>query len=241
MKFYLFLFFIFIQISLSGQNTVLSKDDSLELKYQQMIKERRNYYTESCTRDSLRAINDSKTQNRYYINIAAPNGDEFLPSNELKEVFQKHGIIWGGTWMGSDIAGSYAYNTCYYHYTTELTEKKLGKNLIDNLIKEAVAQYVIKNPNKIFSNDEHSEWLYKGTFPSYDGNDQLNEDFFKNFIYPKNYDYSKQQYQSVTYVTLSLDQTGKVLKIKDIYHNIYNINNKQFVAYFEKEIKKFIK
>ncbi|MGK6342077.1 hypothetical protein ACMGDK_07555 [Chryseobacterium sp. DT-3] len=206
-----------------------------------MLKERRKYYTESCTRDSLRASIDSKTQNRYYINITAPNGDEFLPSNELKEVFQKHDIIWGGTWMVSDLAGSYAYNTCYYHFTTELTEKKFGKNVIDNLIKEAVAQYVRKNPEKIFTNDEHSEWLYKGTFPSYDGNDLLNKDFFKNFIYPDDYDYSKQKYQSLTYVILNLDEMGKVLKIKDFQHHIYSMHNRQYINYFEKEIKKFIK
>ncbi|REC59668.1 hypothetical protein DRF65_25065 [Chryseobacterium pennae] len=240
MKLYLFLL-VFLQSCLYAQESTALKNDSLKEWRIRANEERIKYNKERCREDSIRAEHDSKTKNKYFINIAAPGGDKFLPGEELKEVLKKHNIIWGGEWMGSDIGGS--TGECYYSFMTELTEKKFGKNFVDGLVKESVARYVKKHPRKIFDADEHTDWTYKGTYLSYiNDNDLLNKDFFSAFIYPEgyeNYDPS-QKYHSKTVVIITLDEKGKVLK-EEFSHNIYNDRNLKYIPYFEKEIKKFIK
>ena len=242
MKLYLFLFSVFLQSCLYAQESTTLKSDSLKELQKIAIAERKSYNKKHCSEDSIRAVKDSEIQNKYFINIAAPYGDKFLPGEELKTILKKHNIIWGGEWMGSDIG--WYFDECYYSVMTKLTEKKFGKDFMDGLVKESVALYVKKHPGKIFDNDEHCEWTYKGKYLSYtDDNDQLNKDFFNNFIYPEgyeNYNPSFQKYRSSTVVTLILDQNGKVLK-DQFSHEIYNDHNLKYIPYFEKEIKKFIK
>lgn len=224
--------------SFSTEDSVKIQKDAESKRFHEKLKKS---YKIECTSDSIKAVNDSKTQNKYYINIAAPYGDEFLPSLELKEILQKNNIIWGGTWMGSDLMGLYSEELCYYVEMTRITEEKFGKDFIDNLVKESVSKYVEKNPKKIFGKSEHLKWLYKNKNLDFWGDNLLNKEFFEKFIYPKNYDYSKQKYKSLTHVTLVLDKNGKVLKIKNLQHHFYNESNKAFIPYFEKEIKKFIR
>lgn len=241
MRFYLIWFCFCTQAFVFGQ--IASQEDSVkavqETEAKRRLKERLEYYNDRCKADSLRAVNDSKTQNKYYMNIAAPNGDLFIPVEELKEILKKHHIVWGGEWMGSDIGG-YAPNSCYYEYMTEFTIKKFGQDFINNLVRKSVSEYVERHPEKIFDQDEHTDWKYKGTYTDFEGKDLLNKDFAKGFIYPENYDYTKNKYDSQTIVILNLDRTGKVLKIVEFYHHIYNHNNEKYIPYFEKEIKKFI-
>ncbi|MDQ1163633.1 hypothetical protein QE422_004001 [Chryseobacterium sp. SORGH_AS 447] len=241
MKFYLILFSFFTQIFICRQ--VFSKEYSIkiikETETRKWREEVANYQKEQCYRDSLRAVNESKLKNKYYINIAAPYGDRFIPSEELKILLKKYDIIWGGEWMGSDIGG-YAPNSCYYTYMTKLTREKFGEEFIDNLIKKSVSNYVKKHPDKIFDEDEHTDWKYKGTYTDVSGKDVLNKDFSNAFLYPKDYDYTKNKYNSQTIAIINLDNTGKVLKIEKFYHHIYNENNQKYIPYFEKEIKKFI-
>ena len=242
MKQYLFLFSIFLQSFLYAQESEATTSDSLTKLRKIAFAESRNYNKKLCREDSMRAVRDSEIQNKYLINIAAPDGDKFLPGEELKTILKKHNIIWGGEWMGSDIGG-YS-GGCYYRTMTELTKKKFGEDFINGLVKESVALYVKKHPGKIFDYDEHTEWKYKGNYLSYtDDNDQLNKDFFSHFTYPEdyeNYNSSIQKYPSNTVVTLTLDSKGKVLK-HQFSHRIHNDHNLRYIPYFEKEIKKFIK
>lgn len=242
MKQYLFLFSAFLQSCLYAQESTASKSDSLAELKKIIFAERRSYNKKHCSQDSVRAVKDSEIQNKYFINIAAPYGDKFLPGEELKTILKKHNIIWGGEWMGSDIGG-YS-GECYYQGMTEFTKKKFGEDFINGLVKQSVAMYVKKHPGKTFDYDEHTEWTYKGNHLSYtDHNDQLNKDFFTRFTYPEgyeNYNSSFQKYHSSTIVTLTLDPKGKVLK-NQFSHHIYNDYNLKYIPYFEKEIKKFIK
>ncbi|WP_278377666.1 hypothetical protein [Chryseobacterium arthrosphaerae] len=40
---------------------------------------------------------------------------------------------------------------------------------------------------------------------------------------------------------MMLDEKGDLLKEAEFQHNIYNDNNRKYIPYFEKELKKFIK
>ena len=106
--------------------------DSLQKKRWAEINER---FEEQCTKDSNIAVEDSKTQNIYYINTPAPNGEDFLPSNELTEILKPYAIKFGGTWMGSDIAGYYTNNLCYKSLMTKFSEDKFGENFFEGMYR----------------------------------------------------------------------------------------------------------
>lgn len=241
MKFYLFLFFAFIQISLFGQDTLASKEDSIreqrEIKAKQWFLERQKYNHERCSQDSTRAVNDSKTQNKYFIITPAPSGDEFPAEEELKIALNKFNIIWGGTWMGSDIGG-YSPNSCYNSYMTELTEDKFGKVFIEDLVKQSVLNYAIKNPTILFEYNYHTDWIHDGNYSISDK--LLNEYFFKKFNYPAGYKALSKERESFTEVELELDRNTNVLKIDGFKHHIVNNYNQKFIPYFEKGIRDLI-
>lgn len=240
MKFYLFLLFVFIHITLFGQDTLASKGDSLTIQRERQAKqfflERQKYNRKSCSQDSIRAVNDSKTQNKYFINTPAPSGDEFPAEEELKIALSKYNIIWGGTWMGSDIGG-YSPNSCYNRYMTEFTEDKFGQVFIDDLVKQSVLSYAIKNPTILFEYNYHTDWIHDGNYPIADK--LLNECFFKKFNYPTGYKASSIENESFTEVELELDRNTGVIKINGFKHHIVNNYNQQFILYFEKRIRNF--
>lgn len=238
MKFYLFTFLFFIQLFVFGQNN--PQEDSLkrEREHREMYENRRKKHHENCTRDSLKAVTDSKIQNKYYINLVAPNGDNFLPAEELKQILNKHHIIWGGEWMGSDFGG-YAPYSCYYVYMTRLTEEKFGKEFMDGLVKESLLKYIDKNPSVIFKYNDHFDLLYDNDDLSDDK--IINEYFFKDFTYPKGYEVSKEKNQYFTEVKLHFNKDTHKLSVINFKHHIDNNHNKQFIPYFEKKIRNFVK
>lgn len=229
---------IFILFFLNFQSLALAQNDSIQRKF---LEAKKRYYTENCKKDSLRAIEESKMVNRYFMSIPAPYGDEFLPTNELEEILKKNNIIWAGFWMGSDIGG---YNgECYELSHTKATERKFGKMFLDNLIKAAVSNYIKKNPNIIFKHSHYLKWNYNGDYLDFlNGADELNKAFFSTFSYPNDFQFHKaeEKYKSSSDISILLDNKGKVLKIIDFHHHIYNSENNKFVPYLEESLKKFV-
>ncbi|WP_312761792.1 hypothetical protein [Epilithonimonas sp.] len=214
------------------------QSDSL---YKKFLDQSQKHYRQNCKKDSLKAVSDSKEINKYYMNIPAPYGDEFLPASELEIILRENNISWGGYYMGSDIGG---YNgECYELYMTKETEKKYGKDFIDNLLKKSVSDYVQKNPDLIFKHSDFLEWTYNGSYLDFMyGNDDLNKAFFSTFSYPHNYQSYKpsDKYKSLSDVSILLNENGKLLKIVSFHHHIYNSANNRFVPYLEKNLRKFV-
>ncbi|WP_418122335.1 hypothetical protein ACNFU2_16390 [Chryseobacterium sp. PTM-20240506] len=243
MKFYIFFFIFLTQAFLFGQDTSTKIADSLrkekEIEYIKRFQERQKYYNEQCSNDSIKAVEDSKIENKYFTYLIAPGGDDFPAKKEIEQALKKHNIIWGGAFMGSDIPAHYTSNLCYHRYMNYFTEKKFGKDLIEDIVKQSLVDHVNKNPSIIFEYNDNLNWIYKGDPKLADI--LLNTFFFKNFMYPKGYIDSSQKNQSFTKVMLYVDENDDTLKVESFDHHIINRYNKQFIPYFEKKIKSFIK
>ncbi|MGE4512673.1 MAG: hypothetical protein AB7E26_02500 [Chryseobacterium sp.] len=239
MKSYLFL------LLFSGQYIVFaqtfSKEDSLNLKRENEAKERLReilkYRKEQCTKDSLIAVHDAKTVNKYFINNIAPGGSDFPAKKQLEESLKKLGVVWSGTWMGS-CTGGYSANSCYYRYMNEFTEQKFGKEIIQNIIRKSLLDYIEKNPSIIFEYNDHLDWLYENNQVLADV--LINKLFYKKFPCPKGYRKSLNQNQSYTKVYLFYDDASKSLKLDHFTHKTADINSKKFIPYFEQKITEFI-
>ncbi|ASK31689.1 hypothetical protein CEY12_16910 [Chryseobacterium sp. T16E-39] len=243
MKFYTFFFIFFTQAFFFGQDIPAKITDSLksarEIEYKKIFLERLKYYKEQCSNDSIKAVNNSKIENKYFIYLTAPSGDDFPAKKELEEALKNYNIIWGGTMMGSDIPGHYISDLCYHHYMSYFTEKKFGKDFIENIVRQSLLNHLNKNHSVIFEYNEHLNWIYEGDPQLADV--LLSQYFFKNFRYPKGYQYSSKENQSFTEVTLELDEENYTLKLEGLNHHFENQQNEQFIPYFEKKIRNFIK
>lgn len=174
--------------------------DSLQKKRWEEINKR---FEEQCTRDSNIAVEDSKTQNIYYINTPAPNGEDFLPSNELTEILKPYGIKFGGTWMGSDIAGYYTDSLCYKSTMTRIAKDKFGEKFFEEKKQEALELFIKNNPDKIFDYRIERIKFSENNFEI---------DFWKSFKLPKDYIKSNEG-SSKVYAFFTIDKNGKAENI----------------------------
>lgn len=230
------LILLFIPTLFCTQEKIISEEDSVKIQKEIEIQKRIKDYKDRCKIDSLKAAHDSKIQNKYYINLAAPAGDDFPADKEINELLIKHNIVWGGTWMGSDLAGYYTNNSCYYVYMINFTEEKFGKEFIDKLVKQSLLNHIEKNPSVIFEYNDHLDWIYEGEYSLADK--LLNKYFFTKFKYPKNYKYSSVDNQNFTEVELEVDDNSYIIMLAGFKHHLSK--NKEFIPYFEKSIRQFI-
>ena len=238
MRLLTFLFAFVFQTIIFAQT--FSPEDSIQKKQEservQMFKERLKQYNELCSKDSIRAVNDSKIQNKFYIFNTVPSGNDFPAKNELRDILKNNNILWGGIGTGSDIPLHYTTDKCYSSYMTFFTEKKFGKEFIDNLVKQSLLNHIEKNPSIIFEYNDHLDWIYEGEYSLADK--LLNKHFFTKFKYPKNYKYSSVENQNFTEVELEVDENSYIVKLVGFKHHLSK--NKEFIPYFEKSIRQFI-
>ena len=224
-----------ILIVIIVQNFVLGQNDSLHLK-------ERESFIKQCNEDKIRAINDSKTRTIYYINLAAPYDYDLLQKNELSEILKKYNIEFGGTWMGSDLAGFYTSESCYMITMTKIAIEKYGEEFFNEKINEALKIFIKKNPNKVF--DYRTEKIdHSAKILGVKDEEQskiLKNWFWKKYKLPKDYISKKnEEYYSYILASFIIDQKGKISNI-EVEAKIQNPDNQKHKEYFEKSFKEYI-
>lgn len=199
--------------------------DSLQMKRRDEIVKN---FEAKCTKDRNRAIDDSKKTIIYYVNIPAPDGQEFLQEKEFAEILKPYGITFGGSWMGSDIAGYYTSNSCYHSSMTKFAEVKFGESFFEGKINEALKIFIINNPDRVFDYRRESLKFAENNFEV---------DFWRKFKLPKNYIKSKNKEDSSKVdAFFTIDKDGKAENV-DLEPYFKNKSNTKF----EKQILSAIK
>lgn len=242
MRLFIFSFVFLFQITIFAQN--ISKENSLDslkiIEYKKRRDQILKFSVEQCKRDSIRAVTDFKTINKFYINTPGPNGSDFPASSELKALLDKLNISFAGTWSGNCF-GTYSTGECYYIYSTKLTEEKFGKEAINKLLKQAVYERIEKEPILIFEDNDHLGWLHEGEITIADI--LLNKYFFENFKYPKRYKKKSEADNSYTEVQVSVNWDEEKLNIEPerYIHHFQDNSNEKYIPNFEKMIADFLK
>lgn len=230
--------FLIIGISFGQESEVFTLSEDEYAKRVAIFKEGMKIYKELCSKDSLRALNDSRTENKLYTYNIAPSGSDFPAKEELKELLKKNNISWGGMGVSSDRPHVYVTDKCYQHQMDFYTREKFGEDFINDLVKQALLQYIEKKPAIILSYNDHLDWIYENNSKIAD--DLINQLFHKSFSYPKRYNHTLNE-GSYTDIKLILDKENYTMDIEDFVHHIEDDHNKKFIPYFEKSIKNFIK
>ena len=219
MKKYLFLF-AFLKCIL-----VFSQLDSIQKKRWGEINKN---FEEKCIKDSNRALEDSKTKTVYYFDVPAPNGEDLLQEKEFSEILKPYGISFGGSKMGSDIAGYYTPDLCYQSSMTKYAVDKFGDKFFGDKIQQALELFIRNNPDRIFDYRRDHLTFAKNNFEI---------DFWGKFKFPKNYVRRKNNYEfSKIYVFFTIDKNGKAENV-EFEKDFKNKDNLKF----EKQILSSIK
>ncbi|WP_278551496.1 hypothetical protein [Elizabethkingia bruuniana] len=260
-------FFMVFPLFFFSQNVNKEKDSIEEVRlkeYMEMQKELYKDFAKKCSKDSIRAVNDSRKQYSYFISRPAPSGPDKVEKKEIGILLEKEGIKWGGTWMGTDLHGYYSNNECYYSVSNQISENKFGKDLFEEIQYKAAELFIKNNPNFVFNYKRNEiDLRRKGTtmlldFNDYDQADQFIIDAFwrlsplpNNYIKSKDENSSMVTYDSilgkyefkedsniVAYFVVSKGGTVKNIEFETLF---LNESNSKYKSYFEKSLKKLIK
>ncbi|TDX84846.1 energy transducer TonB [Epilithonimonas xixisoli] len=212
---------------------IYSQSDSLRKKW---IEELNEKFEKNCKKDSEKASIDSKIKTLYYINVPAPDGEEFLQEKEFAKILSEENITFGGLWMGSDISGYYTDSLCYKSSMTRYAEAKFGKEFFKNKKLQALEIFIKENPNRIFHNyeDLDRDFVIKQQ-------DILNKEFWVNFSLPKDYVIRKaEDYYSYAIVDFVIDKNGEMTDLR-IDIKLQNPKNEQFKPLIENQIIKTVR
>ncbi|KMQ71711.1 hypothetical protein ACM44_05685 [Chryseobacterium koreense CCUG 49689] len=208
-----------------------------------MVEELKKNYYSKCDIDEKRAAEDAKTKTIYYINLPAPSSYNFLQGVELEEILKKDDIIFGGSWMGSDLPFHYTQQECYKYFMTKNAEEKFGEKYFEAKIDEALKIFIKNNPERIFDSrfDEldHKPILL-GTETFQEQRNIIEDGFWKKYNLPKGYANRKTD-ELYSYVSayFILDQNGKISNLQ-VEAEFQNPKNSKFRQYFEESLKKYI-
>jgi hypothetical protein len=223
--------FYMLLISCLFQNLFFAQTDSLRDKNQEIYK---NTTDERCKADILKVRQDAKNGNVYFLVLPAPQLEEFLPENELKNLLAANDIKWGGLQFASDIS-AFNPNDCYASEHNKLTEEKFGEKAIGNLIAKSYELFVKNNFRRVF---EMSEVDAKPRTNIEKKN--IENLFWANLEEPTGYTIRKPpEHLSYVEVDFLIDQRGKATDLK-INSKFQNPKNKKHTKFFQKKLKKLV-
>ncbi|MBW8358432.1 MAG: hypothetical protein K0M63_01365 [Weeksellaceae bacterium] len=224
--FYVLLIMCFFQNIFFAQKDSL-RDNNLEIY--------RNTNDERCKADILKARQDAKNANIYFLVLPAPQLEEFLPENELKNLLAANDIKWGGFQFGSDISAYYPKD-CYASEHNKLTEEKFGEKKLENLVAKSYELFAKNNFRRVF---EMSEVDAKPK-TNIENEKNIENLFWANLEEPTGYTTRKPpEHLSYVEVVFLIDQRGKVTDLK-INSKFQNPKNKKYTKFFQKKLKKLV-
>ena len=193
-----------------------------------------------CLNEEKRAEKDIKNEKLVYFYFRGKT-KMFRSNKEMKTLLSAYNIEMDSALVYCIPNLNGFKRNCYASKMRIAIEKKYGNEFINSLRNLAEIQFVINNPNLVFSYSECDTLSrYPNTKNYSDYLKKPEEDFNKQFTYPKDYEYKTGKYFSSTSVHFVLDKNGK---IKDIETdcNFINPENNKFAEYFKNETVKFVK
>jgi len=194
----------------------------------------------SCINQEKRALSDIKKGKLVYYCFIGMT-EMFKSNEEMKQILSKYNIQIDSVFTYCTPLPKGFKRNCYVMIMNKEIDKKYGNKFINSLRVLAEKQYVKNHPNKIFQYAEcDTVSSYPGVKKYWDGYEKLKEDFARNFVYPKGYQYKKEKNFSSTDVSFILTKDGKISKIETDC-SFANSENEKFAGYFKTNAENFIK
>lgn len=194
----------------------------------------------SCVNEEKRALSDIKKGKLVYYCFIGMT-EMFKSNKEMKQILSNYNIQIDSILTYCVPMPKGFKRNCYAMIMNKEIDKKYGNKFIDSLRGLAEKQYVKNHPEKIFQYTEYDTVsVYPGTKEYRDYYEKAKEDFSRNFVYPKGYEYKKEKNFSSTNVSFILTKNGKISNIEtDCF--FANSMNEKFTGYFKTKAEDFIK
>ena len=180
-------------------------------------------------------VEDSLT---YYLYSSSPSYGRHI--EDLKKLLKPYQIDCK-SFLTSCIGHGKGRSYCYVDFMNETIKSKFEKGFIDSLEAKADRTYLNKNINKVFfSMDEYDETIFYPNAKSTETQrEDLKNDFFSTFKYPKDFDFKHKRYVGRSNVEFIPYRNGEIKDIT-IDTEFEQKNNNKFIPYFDNEIRKFV-
>ena len=193
----------------------------------------------NCSNSEKRAFKDLKNNKLIYIKYIGMFG-YMRSEKEFREILSKYKIEFKIGEVGSCHPEINDGEYCYAQIMEKEIVKNFGKTFLDSIKKCADKQYIINNPNQVFSIKECDEM---NTFP----NPKNGEDFWEKpskefnakFIYPKKYIKCRDEFDNLMDAKFILNKNGTIDSLK-IETEFLNPKNNEFKKYIETKAKEYI-
>lgn len=193
----------------------------------------------NCSNAEKKAIKDLKNNKLIYIKYLGMYG--YLRSEkEFREILTKYKIGFKIGEVESCLSHVSNGEFCYAQIMEKEIIKKHGIKFLDSIKNCADKQFVINNPNQIFSIEECDEAkTYPNPKKSEDFWDIPSKEFNAKFTYPKNYVECKKEYDNIMDAKFILYKNGAIDSLK-IETEFTNPKNNEFKNYIEAKVKEYI-
>lgn len=194
----------------------------------------------SCLNEEKRALQDIKRGKLvyfYYMGMTT----RYRSNKEMKQILSRYNIQMDSALTYCIAMPKGFRRNCYSTLMDKEIEKKYGSKFIDSLRNIAEKQFVINNPDFVFPFDEcDTISRYPGTKNYDDFFKKPDDDFSKQFIYPKGYYYKNEKDFSSTNVSFVLNKNGTLTDIETDC-SFANSQNEKFEEYFKLKAENFVK
>lgn len=193
----------------------------------------------SCLREiDLAQEKINKDSLTYFLYISSLSYGRHL--EELKKLLKPYGIDCKKK-LTSCIGRGKRRSYCYIDFMNETIKTKFKKGFIDSLEVKADRIYLSKNISRVFySMDEYDETLFYPHARTIETQrDDIQNDFFSTFNYPKGFNFKHKRYVGRSNVEFILYRNGEI-KDLTIDTEFEQKSNNKFIPYFNNEIKKFV-
>jgi hypothetical protein len=216
----------------------VSQSDSIELEKYRIEGEK--IWDSICTAETKRAKEEISKGKLTYV-IIKGMVKMYESDAELKSILKKYKIE--TTAQGIFCTAPSDKQYCYGGLMYEEIKRKFGEDFIDEKRDEAEKKYINNHINQIFLSSEcdRNHSIYPLAKDLDDFLERYGKDYFKNFVYPKDYIHRKKDdLYSWTTVYFILTQNGEITKLK-VESSFRQSYNQKFAKEFNRKAKEFVK
>lgn len=167
--------------------------------------------------------------------------EQFRQEKQIKKILENYKMSFEFGFSSCVVLSKDFSDNCYELEMTKKIDEKYGPEFRNTIIKKSVLQYINENPNVNFDFEEVDTIARYPNSKNYSSSlSNPSDDFNKEFKYPKNYNFKKIEYYSITSAEFIILKNGNIKNLT-VESNFEDSKNNRFKSHFEKSVSNFIR
>ncbi len=167
--------------------------------------------------------------------------ERFRQEKQIKKLLENYNMMFDYGFSSCIGMPNGFSNNCYENAMLKNIEKKYGAEFFKTMVKKSRQRFIDDNPNIEFEFEEVDTIARYPNSENYSSSlSNPSDDFNKKFIYPKNYNFKKEKFYSITVAEFTILKNG-LIKDLEVESDFENPKNNKFKTHIENGVSNFIK